>query len=81
MTKRVDGAFTRVSSWAVGRLADTLEIAIRLNDFSPILMSVADAKEIAAALNSEAESVARLKPAQPPVSAVASRQAPKRKPG
>jgi hypothetical protein len=51
-----------VSYWAVGRLPETSQVAIKLNDLPPIHMSAENAREIAAALKSEAHAstVARL---------------------
>ena len=50
-----------VAFWAVGRLAETSQVAIKINDLPPVLMSAEQAKEIAAALKSEvhASAVAR----------------------
>lgn len=55
-------ALVPVSFWAVGRVAETAQVAIKFNDLPPILMSVENAREIAAALKSEAHAsaVARL---------------------
>jgi hypothetical protein len=43
-----------VSFWAVGRLPKTAHVAIKINDFPPIVMSPEEAREIAAALKGEA---------------------------
>jgi len=55
-------ALIALSYWAVGRLPETGQVAIRINDSPPVVMSVEHAKEIAAALKSEAHdaTVARL---------------------
>jgi hypothetical protein len=43
-----------LSYWAVGRLPETGQVAIRINDSPPVVLSVEHAEEIAAALKSEA---------------------------
>ncbi len=43
-----------VSHWAVGQEQRTGQVAIRINDSPPVVMSVEHAREIAAALKSEA---------------------------
>jgi hypothetical protein len=43
--------------WAVGRNIDTSQIAIRMNNDEPVLMSATDASAIALALQSEAQSI------------------------
>jgi hypothetical protein len=61
MAKVTNGPLIQVTHWAVGRVPDTAQVAIKLNDFS-FLMSVEDAGHIAAAINSEAESLDKSKP-------------------
>jgi hypothetical protein len=55
-------ALVPTSYWAVGRLPETGQVAIKINDSPPVVMSVEQAREIAAALKSEAHqaTVARL---------------------
>jgi hypothetical protein len=55
-------ALVPTSHWAVGRLPKTKQIAIRINDSPPVVMSVEQAREIATALKSEVHgaTVARL---------------------
>jgi hypothetical protein len=53
-----DVGLTSLSFWAVGRVAEAAEIAMKLNDFPPVLMSPDNAREIAEALTSEANAVA-----------------------
>jgi hypothetical protein len=59
-----------ISFWAVGRLVETSQVAIRFNDLQPMLMSVENAREIVAALEAEIKAVdlasAGEHPAQPP---------------
>jgi hypothetical protein len=43
--------------WAVGKSIDTAQLAIRLNNDEPILMSAADAWAIAQALQSEVQAI------------------------
>lgn len=74
MVKSSNEALVPVSFWAVGRLAETSQVAIRLNDLPPIFMSVEIAREIAVALKAEVSAVSQ-KPA-----AVASLPSPKRSP-
>ena len=54
--------------WAVGKIIDTAQVAIRLNKGQPILMSAADAWAIAQALQSEVQSI---RPAEHPTRRVA----------
>ena len=42
-----------VSFWAVGKLAETSQVAIKINDLPPVVMSAEDAREFAAAVNAE----------------------------
>jgi hypothetical protein len=69
-------AFLSLSYWAVGRHEQTSQVAIKLNDLPPILMSVDNAREVAAALNSEADAVT---PSRPRAPDVPSRRAPAKK--
>jgi hypothetical protein len=59
MAKSKKGALATISFWAVGRRADTSQIAMKLNDFPPVLMSLESAREIAAALRLEIEANAQ----------------------
>lgn len=70
-------ALVQLSYWAVGRHAQTSQVAFKLNDLPPILMSVDTARELAAALKSEADAVAPARPRTPVV--VASRRPIKKK--
>jgi hypothetical protein len=60
MAKKADIPLVQISSWAVGRFADGSQVAFRINDITGV-MSVADARAIAAALNSEVEELGRMK--------------------
>jgi hypothetical protein len=46
-------AIAPVSFWAVGKLAETSQVAIKINDLPPVVMSAEDAREFAAAVNAE----------------------------
>jgi hypothetical protein len=66
VVKSSKGAFVSISHWAVGRLPETTQVAIKLGNFPPILISVDNAKEIAAALKSEADAVSCTPAVVPP---------------
>jgi hypothetical protein len=63
MAKVTNGALLQITYWAVGRVPDTSQVAILLND-SPFLMSVEDARQLATALNGEALALGILIPDQ-----------------
>ena len=67
MSRETKNELLPLSFWAVGRFPDTAEVAIRLNSSSPIRMSVENAREIAAALNSEADALDTRHPRRGPV--------------
>lgn len=78
MSKNTKDELAPLVFWAVGRFADAAEVAIRLNSFSPIRMSVENAREIAAALEDEADAVnvtrPRSRPAAPSARAMKERK-------
>jgi hypothetical protein len=61
MKTKESSSAVQISSWAVGIVGDTSQVAIRLNRCNPVLMSAAEARKIAAALNSEADAIRDLK--------------------
>jgi hypothetical protein len=56
MPKATDKTFVPVSSWAVGRFPNRSQVAFKLNDLT-VVMSMADAKAVAASLNSAVEEI------------------------
>jgi hypothetical protein len=59
MTAKSNKIPAPLSFWAVARLTDTSQVAIKLNDLPPVLMSLEDAREIATALKLEIASDSR----------------------
>jgi hypothetical protein len=57
MPGETEQALVPLSFWAVGRFVDTAEVVIKLNGFSPVCMTVENARESAAALKSEADTL------------------------
>ena len=52
-----------ISSWAVAKMLETSQVAIKFDDLQPVLMSVEGAREFAAAINAELGEVApRMEP-------------------
>jgi hypothetical protein len=49
-----------ISRWAVGRYKNSLLVALQLNNDVPVLMKIGDARQLAAALESEAHALAQL---------------------
>lgn len=53
-------AIVPVRYWAVGRTNNSSLVALQLNDEVPVVLQVKEAKEIAAALQNEADTIVRL---------------------
>jgi hypothetical protein len=53
MSRLRTDAIAPVSFWAVAKLSGATQVAIKFDDHPPILMSVEDAREFAAALSAE----------------------------
>jgi hypothetical protein len=53
-------AVVPVTYWAVGRTKNSSLVALQLNDEAPVVLQVKEAKDIAAALQSEAETIVKL---------------------
>ena len=49
-----------VTFWAVGRTKTSALVALKLNDETPVVLRVSEARDIAAALQSEADTIASL---------------------
>jgi hypothetical protein len=49
-----------VTRWAVGRTKNSSLVAIQLNDEAPVVLHVKEAREIAAALQNEADTIAKI---------------------
>jgi hypothetical protein len=67
MAKVTNGPLIQVTHWAVGRVPDASQVAMKLNDHSAFLMSVEEARHLSIALHHEADALGQLKP--PPVRA------------
>ena len=52
--------YQAVTDWAVGRTANARYVALRLNGDPPVVLRIRDAREIAAALTNEAETLKEL---------------------
>ena len=59
--RQVSG-YTRVSSWAVGRIKGTELTALQFNDSVPFALTWDDALNVGRALQAEAELISKLKP-------------------
>ena len=64
MPKATDKTFVPVSSWAVGRFANGSQVAFKVNDLT-VVMSTADAKAVAASLNSALSRMLRCRSSAP----------------
>ena len=62
MTTKHNKTLVQMSYWAVGRASAGSEVAIKLNDFPAILMNASTARDVAAALISEADAASQTKP-------------------
>jgi hypothetical protein len=63
MTKKSNETLVPLAYWAVGRVPDTSQVAVKLNDHSAFLMSVEDARHLSVALHREAHALGQEKPA------------------
>jgi hypothetical protein len=59
VTKKANKSFIQLSYWAVGRVSDTSQVAVKLNDFPAFLMSVEDARHLSIALHQEAHALSQ----------------------
>jgi hypothetical protein len=62
MTKKANESLIPLCYWAVGRVPDTSQVAVRLNDSPAFLMSVEDARHLSIALHQEAHALSQLLP-------------------
>jgi hypothetical protein len=53
-------AIVAVTYWAVGRTKNSSLVALQLNDDAPVVLQAKEAKDIAVALQNEAEAIVRL---------------------
>jgi hypothetical protein len=54
--------YVPMTYWAVGRTKNASLVALQLNDETPVVLRVKEAKEIAAALQNEADMIAKQDP-------------------